>query len=415
MKLAGADFSGIFKNFLNIGVFQLAGMLMQLLSVPVIIRKYGLEVFGQIALATSMAYLLGNIVNYGTNQSCVKDISVNRNDPKLLSIIFSEAFILRLFVFLTITTITTIITVETNLIPILLMLSVLPIILSEVVNPLYFLIGIEKIQWISWGALFARLTSFLLILFVFVKNNQANFLNLFVGLPILIFYSFLFFFIIVKFNLRLSLQSKRVLKNHLINNFYVTFNGSIGMLQQSIFLFFVAGSFNSTILGAYGLVDKLLNAIRQIVSAFSSAIYPKAAILFHEGVSQWLRFRRNIQLINLIGSIIMGLILYFNSSLIVRLIANGSSEDGVMFVRLLSFAPIFLALNANNLLDLLLMEKFKLMFHISIVILISTFLISYILSMRSINISIGWYPFLIEATCFTVYSLVIKKNNFHAP
>jgi O-antigen/teichoic acid export membrane protein len=415
MKLALADFSSIFKNFLNIGIFQIAGMLLQLLSIPVIIRKYGLEVFGQIALVTSIAYLLGNIVNYGTNQIYVKDISVNRTNLKVLSTVFSEVFMLRLFVFLTITTITIIIVVETKLIAIPLMLSILPIILSEVVNPLYFLIGTEKIQWISWGALFARLTSFLLILYVFVQNNQANILNLFLGLPLLIFYSFLFLYLIIKYNLKLSLQSKRRLKNQLMNNFYVTFNGSIGMLQQSIFLFFVAGSFNSTILGAYGLVDKLLNTIRQIVSAFSSAIYPKAAILFHEGVSQWIRFRRTIQLINLIGSIILGLILYFNASLIVRLITNESSENAVMFVKLLSFAPIFLALNANNILDLLLTEKFKLMFHISIVILISTLFISYILSMRSINISIGWYPLLIEATCFTIYSLGIKKNNLHAP
>lgn len=414
MKLTEDNFLGVLKNIFNIGIFQGAGMLLQFLSVPVIIRKYGLEVFGQIALATSIAYLLGNIVNYGTNQTCIKDISVNRNDFKILSKISSQVFMLRLFIFLIIITITTIITIETKLIAFPLMLSIFPIIFSEVVNPLYFLIGTEKIQWISWGALFTRLTSFLLILLVFVKNNQSNILNLFVGIPLLIFYSFLFLYIIIKFNLRLSLQSKQMLKNQLVNNFYITFNGSTGLLQQSIFLFFVAGSFNSTILGAYGLVDKLLTAIRQIISAFSSAIYPKAAILFHEGVSHWLRFRRIIQLINLIGSIIMGLILFFNSSTIVRFITNESSDNAVIFVRLLSFAPIFLALNANNVLDLLLMEKFKLMFHSSIVILISTLMISYILSMRSVNVSIGWYPLLIEATCFTIYSLVIKKNNLHA-
>jgi hypothetical protein len=48
----------IFKNFLNIGIFQFAGMLLQLLAIPLITRKYGLEIFGEIALTTSVAYLL---------------------------------------------------------------------------------------------------------------------------------------------------------------------------------------------------------------------------------------------------------------------------------------------------------------------------------------------------------------------
>ncbi len=414
IKLARADFSGIFKNFFNIGIFHGANMLLQLLSVPVIIRKYGLEVFGQIALATSMAFLLGNIVNYGTNQTAVKDISINRNNQDILSKKISEVFALRLFVFLIITTITTIITVETKLIAISLLLSILPIILSEVVNPLYFLIGTEKIQWISWGALFARLTSFLLILFVFVNNNQAYILILFVGLPLLILYSFLFLNLIIKFNLRLSLHSIRGLKDQLMNNFYVTFNGSIGMLQQSIFLFFVAGTFNPSILGAYGLVDKILNAFRQLVSAFSSAIYPRAAVLFNTGKSNWLKFRKNIQIVYLLCSVFIGIVLFIFPNQLVKLISKDVNVYAVEFTRLLSFAFVFLSLNANNIIYLLLAEKFRIMFYISIAILFSTLFISYILSKDYIQLSIGWYPILIEATCFFIYSFAIKKLKLHA-
>jgi O-antigen/teichoic acid export membrane protein len=200
----------------------------------------------------------------------------------------------------------------------------------------------------------------------------------------------------------------------LVNNFYVTFNGSIGILQQSIFLFFVAGSFNSTILGAYGLVDKMLNAFRQLVSAFSSAIFPRAAVLFNTEKSSWKVFRMNIQIVYSLCSILTGVVLFFFPDQLVRLISDNVNLYAVEFTRLLSFAFIFLSLNANNVLELLLAEKYKSMFFISIAILFSTLLISFILSKNYFQLSIGWYPLLIEATCFLIYSFVIRKLNLYA-
>jgi O-antigen/teichoic acid export membrane protein len=199
-----------------------------------------------------------------------------------------------------------------------------------------------------------------------------------------------------------------------VNNFYVTFNGSIGMLQQSIFLFFVAVSFNPTILGAYGLVDKILNAFRQLVSAFSSALYPRAAVLFNTGKSNWLKFRKNIQIVYFLSSVLIGIVLFIFPYQLIRLISKDDNIQAVEFTRLLSFAFIFLSLNANNIIDLLLAEKFKTMFYISIAILFSTLLISYILSKDYVQMSIGWYPVLIEVTCFLIYTFAVKKLKLHA-
>jgi O-antigen/teichoic acid export membrane protein len=414
MKLAWADFSGIFKNFFNIGIFQVAGMLLQLLSVPVIIRKYGLEVFGQIAVATSMAYLLGTIVNYGTNQTAVKDISVNRNNQLVLSKLFSEIFTLRLFVFIIILTISTTLTITTKLFPFSLLLSVLPIILSEVVNPLCFLIGIEKIQWISWGNLLTRFLSILLIYFIFLKENEAIMLNLFVGLPMLLFYLIICVLIFSKYKLSLVFLSFQKLKKELVKNFFVMVNGSSVMLQQSVFLFFVAGNTTSYMLGAYGIIDKLLNATRQLVSAFSSAIFPKASLLYHIGIHEWLHFRTKIQYLYAIASLLFAIILLLFAASIVRLITGGTDTVAISFVKLFSLAPLLLSLNANNVIDLLLAEKYRSMFYLSLVILMATMLYSFALTKISIDWLIGVYPVLMEGSCLLIYIYFLKKLKQHA-
>jgi len=389
-------------------------MILQLFTIPIITRKYGLEVFGEVALTTSVAYLLGNLVNYGTNQTAIKDVAIANCNSFELSKIFSNVFWLRLVVFVTITTIITIITITTSYQKAFLWLSILPIILTEIVNPFYFLVSVEKMYWISWGNIIIRALSFLLVLFVTIHSNEAIILNLFVGVPLLFFNLFISLYVIRIFQLKINRPNTADLRVKLFNNFQVTFNGNIGILQQSIFLFFVAGNFNAYILGAYGIVDKLLNAIRQIVSAFSTAIYPRAAQLFHESKSSWLIFRSHIQKLYLIASVLLGIFLYYFADQIVFLISSEKNQLASTFIELLSPAPFFLSLNASNVIDFLLNEQYKGMFNVSIFILLATVVISFALASNPFDLSIGWYPLFIESSCLLIYTFAVKKYKLHA-
>ena len=404
----------IFKNFLNIGIFQFAGMLLQLLAIPLITRKYGLEIFGEIALTTSVAYLLGNFVNYGTNQTAIKDVAVAKSNSIELSKIFSKVFWLRFVVFLIIVVMTTMITMTIQEKSLLLWLSITPLIFSELINPLYFLIGIEKIHWISWGNLCTRLLSLLLIFSVTLYNNTAIYLNLFVGVPLLLFYFIVILYVIIKSKLKLLAPDRVSLTSDLRNNFFVTFNGNSALMQQSIFLFFVAGLTNPLLLGAYGIIDKLLSATRQIVSSFSLSIYPRAAELYNQEKNQWRSFRRKIQQSYVLVFIIAGILIYLCAHVIVHTLTKEQNEYSIGFVQFFALAPLFLALNANNVIDLLLSNKYKEMFYISLMVLFATLFLSYTLTRFNHAMSIGLYPVLIEGTCFLIYTAYIRKLNLHA-
>jgi O-antigen/teichoic acid export membrane protein len=413
MKFVFTPYLILFRNIFNVGIVQASSVLFQLISISVIIRQYGLFTFGEIALSTNIAYLFINIINFGTNQIVVKNIAVFKYDQLKLSEFYSQTLHLRSSVFLMSVFVIYFIS-KFTIANTLIWISILPFLLAEIFNPLFFLLGVEKLHWLSWNILIARLISLLLIIFVFIDHEPVIYLNLFVGLPLLLLYIFLFFFILFKYHIKITFVSIKYIRTNFFNNFYVTFNGSIGMLQQSIFLFFVAFTFNTTILGAYGLIDKILNAFRQLISVFSAAIYPRAAIMYNVSKSNWLIFRKNTQIIYLLFSITTGFILFFYPTQFLRLFSKELNIYLVEFTRLLPFAFIFLSLNANNILDLLLAEKFKSMFYISIIILISTILISIILTKKYFQLSIGWYPFLIEVTCYLIYLITIRKLKLHA-
>ncbi|WP_395626840.1 oligosaccharide flippase family protein, partial [Daejeonella sp.] len=60
---------------------QLYNTLLSFLIYPLIIRKVGLEAFGLFTIANYFAGLMGTIINFGTSQSGVKDIVINKEEP----------------------------------------------------------------------------------------------------------------------------------------------------------------------------------------------------------------------------------------------------------------------------------------------------------------------------------------------
>lgn len=401
----------VFKNIFNLGIFQATGVLLQLLVIPLITRNYGLSIFGEIAFSTSIGLFLANLVNYGSNQTDVKDVSIYRNNTNKLSTIVSDLFFLRMIVFSAIFLITTGVIITTKFNYLGLWFSVLPMIACEIFNPMYFLVGIEKIQWITYGNIIARAFSLGLIVFIHLTRDISVYLNLMLSFPLLINYGCLFFYLIRKFNLTISLININDLKKKLKDNFYVTFNGSSVILQQSIFMFAISGTVSPSTIGAYGIIDKLLGAFRQLVSAFSTAIYPKAAQLFHDGKSIWIIFRNKVQAGYTFFFLFTGLFLFVFADFASIIFAHKEDPNIILFFRFLSFAPLALALNANNVLQLLLEMQYKKMFHISLVIIFSTIVISYLLTRYFNETFIGLYPLIIESVCLIIYTLFIRFKN----
>ena len=401
----------VFKNIFNLGIFQGTGMLLQLLVIPLITRNYGLSIFGEIAFSTSIGLFLANLVNYGSNQTDVKDVSIYRNNTNKLSSIVSDLFFLRMIVFSAIFLITTGVIITTKYNYLGLWFSVLPMIACEIFNPMYFLVGIEKIQWITYGNIIARAISLGLIVFIHLTRDISVYLNLMLSFPLLIYYGCLFFYLIREFNLTISLININDLKKKLKDNFYVTFNGSSVILQQSIFMFAISGTVSPSTIGAYGIIDKLLGAFRQLVSAFSTAIYPKAARLFHDGKSIWIIFRNKVQVGYTFFFLFTGLFLFVFADFASIIFAHKEDQNTILFFRFLSFAPLVLALNANNVLQLLLEMQYKKMFQISLVIIFSTIVISYLLTRYFNETFIGLYPLIIESVCLIIYTLFIRFKN----
>jgi O-antigen/teichoic acid export membrane protein len=248
-----------------------------------------------------------------------------------------------------------------------------------------------------------------LVYITMLNSHIAVYLNLILFMPMLIYYLFVFLFIIRKFRLSISLVEFSIMKQKIKENFYVTFNGSSVVLQQSIFMFAAAGAAGPQTLGAYGIIDKLLGVVRQIVSAFSSAIYPRAAQFYNEGVEKWIVFRNTIQKGYAVVFIILACLIVLLSSTCSIVFTGKEDPTLTLFFKYFSLAPLALALNANNVLELLLKKDYRQMFDISILIIIATGTISFFLIRFFDGTAIGLYPLIIESLCLLIYSFSLRR------
>ena len=103
MKIKEAIFSlnpNQLKNFSIYGFGQFINLVSPLLVTPYLIYVCGVQNFGKIGLGISIAFFLILIVDYGTDITGVKNISIKRGNNQALGKLFSTVFITKLFLFL---------------------------------------------------------------------------------------------------------------------------------------------------------------------------------------------------------------------------------------------------------------------------------------------------------------------------
>ncbi|HQS36468.1 MAG TPA: oligosaccharide flippase family protein, partial [Sediminibacterium sp.] len=152
-------------SFFNLSSIQAANILAQLLLIPIISRIVGLTEFGLIMLGASYAALVSIFINFGSNQSGVKEVALAKDSPTSLSKLFFSIYIVRGLLF-----------VITSLIFLLVSQWLLPvntrthflfanmIIVGELLNPFFFFVGIQQLFLYNIINLISKILSIVLIL-----------------------------------------------------------------------------------------------------------------------------------------------------------------------------------------------------------------------------------------------------------
>ena len=398
-------------------LMQLTNLISQLLILPILINHAEAIAVGAYFLVLSFSSLAGIFVNFGTNQATIIELqrASMDGDRNRLSNIYANAFAIRLLPMVLCIVIALILGLTHNFGHFFL-LSII-FIIAEFLSPLFYLIAFQQMHYYVLFNFLFKLNAFA---FIWICRNQTGLVSLAIILPGI---SMIVLNIIMLLMLRrrngmpmrfkfnsVTFKTMKVQAPVVANNMTVH-------LQQSVFLFSISGVASPIFLSAYGFIDKLVGSIRLVVSSYNASFIPIATSAHHTGFSNWKTLRSKHNMVITILSLITAAVLFFFSEDLVRFFLLGGKEKSVEFIvlsgqllRMISLVPLLIALNALNIMELLMENRFNDYLLAGIIVLLFS-ASGAVFTHLGLKIAyLGFYPIYIESVSLLIYLFFVLRN-----
>ena len=375
---------------------------------PILNRKIG-DLYGMTMVVNSFSLLIGILVNYGTNQSGIKDIALAKNDKVQRAIEFYNVIFIRSFIFL-LFFVLFLFAGTLNIKNYSFFLLAGTVIFAEVLNPLFLYIGMEKLSMFNIINVFIKLAVILSVILLINGPEDAVWVNFYIGLSHIIGYLILIIYAIVKFGLPFKKFNHLNFRMLLKDNIYLVSNGLSSHLQQSFMLFAIAKWGTSGWLYAYSISDKVIWSARLLIISISNAIYPKAAVIFNESQAAFIYMKQRYNRFLGVCFGLISLLIFIFAPLIIRLYTGDENQTAILFLRLMSLSPLLASLNALNIIHLLISNQNKQILKIGLfLLLLSLFLSTTAIYFNNIYY-VGIYLVIVEALALIYYTYSTSQN-----
>lgn len=330
----------IFENFFFLSLTQLFNFLYPLITYPYLIKTLGATMFGLVVFAQALCSFFSIIIDWGFEATGTKAISVDRDDKEKVSQIISVILITKfllwivLFVFFLL---------MINFIPVLhehLLLYIFTFLLTfnELLLPIWYFQGIEKMKYITYITIFIRCI-FLFTIFIFIHQPEdylyvplLNAIGIFIGGIIGLF------IMLVKDQNVFSLQPISHILIYLKEGLPI-FVSNIAVAIKDRFNIILIGSFlGMKDVAIYDLAIKVMNIFMQLIVVANNAIYPKVA------KQKNMQFVKHFIFLSFIGTLILVILIQPGLPFILDFLSKGLSGT-LIPTEILLLSPMILAIS----------------------------------------------------------------------
>jgi len=355
-------------NFFSLGLVQVINISLQLLVIPYVINIIGADGFGVIAVAQVVMIYLSTFTEYGFYQTATRDLSVHRNDPDKISLIFSRVIYSKLFLclaaFLVLLLLVSVVPLFRNHFLIYIMAFAFVVGQNLLMN--WFFQGMEKMWFITLTTLIGRLL-FVGLVFAFIKNKGDDHLFLFFMGAGNILTGMLSLVIAFRlFRLRLIYPGRAAIVQELKAGWHYTLTNLSMNTCQYANIFILRFFTNDLVVGYYSIAERIYFAVKQGLVIFSQSVYPRICQLVLSGKHQLSHFLKKVYL-PFLGAVIAGsgLLILFAPG-ILYFFSGNEAVHSVFTLRLLAVAVVIICLNIPATLTLLALDQKKSYFRIYI-------------------------------------------------
>lgn len=305
-------------------------------------EKYGLVNF---ALAF-MAYFV-TISDYGFNLSVTKQIAIFRNDKQKIDEIFSSVLLSKILM-----------GIVSVIILLVIMLSIqmfttnadvflfsFGIVIGNILFPIWFYQGIEKMNYISFIQISIRLVLTISIFVLIVSENDYLLYMLLISISQILIGVAGLSIALIKFKIRFIIPRMEIIKFQ----FSEGWNIFLSMVSINIYTTsntFILGLFAPVAtVGYFAAADKIRLAFQGIISIISQTVYPHVNDLLRNSFNEFSRFIKRLLAIQLVIGIVISLFLFLFADILVDIVLGKAFYDSVLVIKILSPLPFLISLS----------------------------------------------------------------------
>lgn len=332
----------VLANFSYLSILQVFTILFPLLTYPYLLRVIGLELYGVIVFSQTIINYVSLVINFGFNMSGARNVAVYKEDKVRLSRIVSSTYLCKFILWIV------------CLIVYLSVISIVPffrdyywvyllsflLTLNELLLPIWFFQGIEKMKYITIVNLSARLL-FVAAIFLFVREREdyllVPFLN---GIGAILAGGLSLYIVLEKENINLSVISVKDLKSAYKESFPLFVSSLSTQIYVNVNKLVIGSFLGMSEVSIYDMADKVLHLMKLPISMMAQAVFPK--------ISR----ERNIRFVNRVMFLVTGTVLlayicvFIGSDWIVYLFTGEYMEEASIIMRLLGVSAILVSFNA---------------------------------------------------------------------
>jgi len=331
------------SNIIALFILKGSDYILPLLILPFLVRTLGLENFGLLAFATATVSFFRAIVSYGFDISGTQLISISIGNEKKTSEIISSILIAKFL--LTIITFVILLGMiifiakfNTNW---YLYLFTFLIIIGDVLFPVWYFQGIEKMKVITYLKLIYKMI-FALSIFIFVNENQDYILvPIFDAIGAIIIGIISLYIIYYRLNILFIFPSFELIKKQFIDGWYIFISQIAVVFYTSLNTFVLGLLTTNESVGIYSLAYKIYFALRGILTPISSSLFPYLSKEYQKNKIFYYKKVKIISFFYSICLIIIAFVAYIFSEDIVYLIVGKVDSFIVDILKILLYALPF--------------------------------------------------------------------------
>jgi PST family polysaccharide transporter len=307
----------------------------------------GPEKFGLIAFTQAFIQYFNILTDYGFNLSATREIAIYKENKDKVSEILSSVMFIKICLLLLSFVIMSIVvfSFEKFRQDWLIYYLTFGMVVGQVLFPIWFFQGMEKMKYITFLNILAKLV-FTVAIFIFIhKASDYIYVPLINSLGSIVVGVLALWMVSKYFDVRFIKPTIQSIKYHLKEGWHI-FVSTVAISLYTISNTFILGLFtdNKTV-GYYVAAEKIIKTVQGLLSPISQAVFPYISKFSNESKERSIEVVKKLVKVIGILTFFLSVILFIFAESIVNMLLGNQYQESIVVLRILSFLPFIIALS----------------------------------------------------------------------